>query len=107
MHPVASLVADHVVKHHQLLAPLLFSILATVGHVHTPIQHTLFVTAISWAITWVPLVLGAGLYSNSGGNRRTTSWLIGALLALSQLCDRAACDKQGTWATKVGSGHGT
>jgi len=29
------------------------------------------------------------------------SWLIGALLALSQICDRAACDKQGTWTTKA------
>ena len=109
MHPAASLVADRVVKHHQLLAPLLFSVVAAVGHVHTPVQHSLFVTAISWTIAWVPMVLGAGICSNSDSNRRNMSWLIGALLALSQICDRAACDKQGTWTTKVdmSPGHGT
>ncbi|KAF2854042.1 glycosyltransferase family 90 protein [Plenodomus tracheiphilus IPT5] len=101
MHPVASLIADNVVKHHQLFAPLLFSVLATASNVHTPVDHSLFVTAISWIIIWVALVLRVGIYSNSSRERRNASWSAGALLALSQICDRAACDKQGIWATKA------
>lgn len=102
MHPVVSLFAEYVVTYHQLFVPLLFSIFATIGQVHTPVQHSLLVTAISWAVVWVPTVLRAGIYSNSDGSRRYTSWLAGACIGLSQICDRAACDKEGTWVTKVG-----
>ncbi|KAF1938575.1 hypothetical protein EJ02DRAFT_410175 [Clathrospora elynae] len=101
MHPVVSLLADHVAKHHHLFAPLLFSILAAVSNVHVPTQHSLLITAISWAIAWVPTVFLVGIYSNSSNAKRRTSWLAGALLGLSQICDRAACDKEGIWATKA------
>ncbi|KAH9859798.1 hypothetical protein IAQ61_011580 [Plenodomus lingam] len=101
MHPVASLIADNVVKHQQLFGPLLFAVLATVGNVHTPVLHSLFVTAISWVVIWVPLIFRVGIYSNSSTERRSTSWLAGAFLALSQIFDRAACDKQGIWVTKA------
>jgi hypothetical protein len=47
-------------------------------------------------------VLRVGLYSNSGGRKKNTSWLAGAFLALAHICDRAACDKDGIRATKVG-----
>lgn len=100
MHPVASLIAENVVKYRQLLAPLLFSVLATVGNVHTPVQHSLFLIAISWAVICAPAIARAGLNS-IGGNSRTPSLLAGAFLGFSQICDRAACDKQGIWATKV------
>ncbi|KAH9873108.1 hypothetical protein J1614_005505, partial [Plenodomus biglobosus] len=101
MHPAVSLIADNVVKHHQLLAALLFSILATVGNVHTPVQHSLFVTAISWILVWVPLVLRVGIYSNNSRESRNTSWRAGVFLALAEVCGRAACDKQGVWVTKA------
>jgi hypothetical protein len=101
MHPAVSRIAENAVKHHALFAPLLFSILAAVAHVHTPTQHSLLVTTLSWAAVWVPTVFWVGIYSNSSSAKRTSSWLAGALLALSQICDRAACDKQGIWATKV------
>jgi hypothetical protein len=101
MHPAASILADNVVKYHHLLAPLLYSVLATVANVHTPIQHSLLITTISWLIVWVPTVFWVGIYSNSDRPKRKTSWLAGALLGLSVICDRAACDKQGISATKV------
>jgi hypothetical protein len=101
MHPAVSRIAENAVKHHALFAPLLFAILAAVAHVHTPTQHSLLVTTLSWAIIWVPIVFCVGIYSNSSSAKRTSSWLAGALLALSHICDRAACDKQGIWATKV------
>ncbi|KAF1832202.1 hypothetical protein BDW02DRAFT_530341 [Decorospora gaudefroyi] len=101
MHPAISILADNVVKYHHLLAPLLFGILAAVGNVHTPKQHSLHVTAIAWLIVWVPTVFWVGIYSNSNSAQRKKSWLAGTLLALSLICDRAACDKQGIWATKA------
>ncbi|KAI4937387.1 uncharacterized protein J4E92_002117 [Alternaria infectoria] len=101
MHPAVSILADNVVKYHHLLAPLLYSILAAVANVHTPVQHSLLITTISWLIVWVPTVSWVGIYSNSDSVKRKTSWLAGALLGLSVICDRAACDKQGIWATKA------
>ena len=85
-----------------LLAPLLFTVLGDVGSVNSPVQHSLLVTSASWGILWMPLVLRVGLYSNSGGRKKNTSWLAGAFLALAHICDRAACDKDGIRATKVG-----
>ncbi|KAI4665392.1 uncharacterized protein J4E78_002852 [Alternaria triticimaculans] len=101
MHPAVSILADNVVKYHHLLAPLLYTVLAAVANVHTPVQHSLLITTISWLIVWVPTVFWVGIYSNSDSAKRKTSWLAGALLGLSVICDRAACDKQGIWATKA------
>ncbi|CAI9636886.1 glycosyltransferase family 90 protein [Alternaria burnsii] len=101
MHPAVSILADNVVKYHHLLAPLLYNVLAAVANVHTPVQHSLLITTISWLIVWVPTVFWVGIYSNSDRAKRKTSWLAGALLGLSAICDRAACDKQGIWATKA------
>ncbi|OSS50921.1 hypothetical protein B5807_04228 [Epicoccum nigrum] len=100
MHPAVSRIAGNVAKHHLLLAPLLFTVLGAVGSVNSPVQHSLLVTSASWAILWIPLVLRVGLYSNSGGRKKNTSWLAGAFLALAHICDRAACDKDGIRATK-------
>jgi hypothetical protein len=101
MHPVVSILADNVVKHHLLFAPLLFTILAAVSNVHTPTHHSLLVTTISWVIVWMPTVFWVGIYSNSSSAKRRASWLAGTLLGLAHICDRAACDKEGIWATKV------
>lgn len=101
MHPAVSRIAGNVAKHHLLLAPLLFTVLGAVASVNSPVQHSLLVTSASWAILWLPLVFRVGLYSNSGGRKKSTSWLAGAFLALAHVCDRAACDKDGIRATKV------
>jgi hypothetical protein len=101
MHAAVSRIAENVAKHHLLLAPLLYTVLGAVASVNSPVQHSLLVTAASWALLWIPLVLRVGLYSNSGGRKKTTSWLAGAFLALAHICDRAACDKDGIRATKV------
>ena len=103
MHPAVSRIAENVVKHHLLLAPLLFTVLGAVGSVNSPVQHSLLVTSVSWAILWIPLILRVGLYSNNGDRKRSISCLAGAFLALSYICDRAACDKDGIRATKVAS----
>jgi hypothetical protein len=101
MHPVVSPVLENAYKHYKLLVPLLFSIFASVANVHEPVQHSLLITAVSWAILWVSSVFKAGIWSNTSKKRRTTSWLAGAFLAFAQICDRAACDKEGTWVAKV------
>ncbi|KAF2125925.1 glycosyltransferase family 90 protein [Dothidotthia symphoricarpi CBS 119687] len=100
MHPAASLIVEKIVRYHQLFIPLPFSILATVANVHTPAQHSLLIATVSWALIWVPTIFLAGLWSHTGGKRRTQGWLAGVFLALSLICERATCDKQGVWATK-------
>lgn len=103
MHPVVSLVLENAYKYHQFLVPLLFSVFGSVANIHEPVQHTLFITAVSWAILWLPIIFKTGIWSNTSNKRRRTSWLAGGFLAFAQICDRAACDKDGTWATKVTS----
>ena len=104
MRPAVSKFADHVVKYRDalfLLAPPLYVALTAVAALYTPTHHSLLVTAVSWLIIWVPAVFWVGIYSNSSRPQRKAAWLAGALLALSAVCDRAACDKHGIWATKV------
>jgi hypothetical protein len=101
MHPAVSLVLENGAKYHQLLAPLLFTVFASIAHVHEPVQHSLLITAVSWAVIWLPSAFKAGLWSNTSSKRRKTGWLAGAFLALAHICDGAAADKEGTWTTKV------
>jgi hypothetical protein len=101
MHPVVSLVFEHGYTHRHLAAPVLFSLFATIAHVHEPVQHSLLITAVSWAVIWLATVIKAGLWSSTRTKRRRTSWLAGAFLGFALICDRAACDKKGIWASKV------
>jgi hypothetical protein len=102
MHPAASLIAENVLQHQHLFVPALLLFLATAANVHSPVQHSLLVAAVSWALIWILAIFRAGVWSSSGSrSRKTTSWLAGGFLALSQICDRAACDKEGIWSTKV------
>lgn len=105
MHPAVSLAFDHGYKHHHLAAPLLFTFFASIVNIYEPVQHSLFITAVSWAIIWLPAAIKTtiktGLLSRVSSKGRRTGWLAGALLALAHICDGAACDKEGIWATKV------
>jgi hypothetical protein len=101
MHPVAALVFENAYKHHSLFAPLLFSTFAAIANVSEPIQHALLIRAVAWALLWILAVFKAGIWSSSSAKRRKTTWLAGACLAFAQICDRAACDREGVWATKV------
>ena len=102
MHPAASRVLDHARRNHHLLVPLLAAVLAASANVHSPVRHQLFVAAASWATTCILTLFWAGVRF-SDVKRRKSAWLAGGFLALSQICDRAACDKEGTWSTKVPS----
>ena len=102
MHPAVSLLAENTLNNQHLLVPILFLALSTVANLYGPPQHSLLVTAASWALIWIPAVFRAGLWSGSSKNRRTTSWLAGGFLGLAAVCDRAANDKEGIWATRVG-----
>jgi hypothetical protein len=105
MHPAITLIAENAVNHHHLVLPSLLVILGAVAAANNPPEHSLFVTAASWALIWIPAVFRAGLWgSSSSRSRKTTSWLAGGFLALAHICDRAACDLEGTLATKVGMG---
>jgi hypothetical protein len=101
MHPAVSLVVDNAAKNRMLLAPLLFSVLASIANIHEPVQHSLLITTISWTILWLYTLLKVGIRLDGNKRRRATCWLAGACLAFAQFCDRAAADKEGTWATKV------
>lgn len=103
MHPAVSLIAHHALKYLHLAVPLLFAVLATTAHVHRPVQHSLLVQSASWALIWIPSIFRAGLGLTKGSReRKIKCWVAGALLALSAVCERAACDKLGVWSTKVG-----
>ena len=102
MHPAISTIVEHALAQQHLFIPALFVVLGTVAQFHSPAQHSLLVAAVSWALVWILVIFRAGVWSNSGSrSRKTTSWLAGAFLALSQICDRAACDKEGIWSNKV------
>ncbi|KAF2107428.1 hypothetical protein BDV96DRAFT_625460 [Lophiotrema nucula] len=100
MHPAASLVVEHALKNLHLVAPIVFVLLATAANIWAPVHHSLLITTVSWAVIWLGTVFKAGLWSGGSRSRKTTSWLAGGFLALSQLCERAACDKLGIWAAK-------
>lgn len=96
-----STIAPHVLEHRQLLVPLLFLASATFVYAQVPVQHSLFVTSTSWLAVCMPTIAKVGIVSNTTNSRRSLCWLAGAFLSLSCICDRAALDKQGVWATKV------
>ncbi|KAH8707605.1 hypothetical protein GQ44DRAFT_715674 [Phaeosphaeriaceae sp. PMI808] len=100
MHPALLFALQNADKYRQFVAPLLFTVFASTANIHVPVQHSLFITAVSWAIVWLPTLFKVGLWANTGRKRRNASWLAGAFLAFALICDRAACDKEGTWATK-------
>jgi hypothetical protein len=101
MHPAVSLALENGAKHPQLVAPLLFTVFASIANAHEPVQHSLLITSASWALIWLLTAFKAGLWSHTSSKRRRTGWLAGAFLALAHLCDSAAGDKQGTWTAKV------
>jgi hypothetical protein len=101
MHPVVSLALENGAKHPQLVAPVLFIVLASIANAHQPVQLSLRITAVSWAVIWLLTAFKAGLWSHTSTKRRRAGWLAGAFLALAHLCDSAAGDKQGTWTAKV------
>jgi hypothetical protein len=100
MHAAASSVAEHARRNHHILVPLLFVALAATAIVHAPVQHQLLIASVSWAAICIPSLFWTGLQSPDGAKRRT-GWLAGGFLALSLVCERAACDKEGVWSTKV------
>ncbi|KAJ4360964.1 uncharacterized protein N0V89_001533 [Didymosphaeria variabile] len=99
MHPTASSIADYARRNHHVVVPLLFSVLAATANVHAPVQHQLLIASVSWAAICIPTLFRAGLGSPDAAKRKT-HWLAGGFLALSHICERAACDKEGTWSTK-------
>lgn len=101
MHPVASWIVENARSNRHLLVPLLFAVFAAVANVHGPLHHQLLVTSVSWAVVCIPAILRAGLWSGAVGKKRSAGLLAGGFLALSQICDRAAGDKEGIWAAKV------
>ncbi|KAH7135106.1 hypothetical protein B0J11DRAFT_152762 [Dendryphion nanum] len=108
MHPAIHLIgenavkiAQNAVKYQHLLLPLLFAILGPIATAHTPTRHSLLVHAVSWALIWIPTLFRTGFWSEDASrSRKITSWLAGACIALAQICDRAASDKEGVWSNK-------
>jgi hypothetical protein len=102
MHPAVAIVAENVLQNQHLLHPLAFLISAIVANVNTPVQHSLLITSISWLFIWLATVFQAGSGLSGGvNNKRIAGWAAGAFLALAEICDRAARDREGTWWTKA------
>ncbi|OCK82238.1 glycosyltransferase family 90 protein [Lepidopterella palustris CBS 459.81] len=102
MHPVISVVVENVARNWHLFLLATFIIASIVSTINTPVQHSLLITSISWALVWIASVLRAGIYSGGDNTtRKKFSWIAGCLLALAQICERAARDKEGIWLTKA------
>ncbi|KAF2199269.1 hypothetical protein GQ43DRAFT_482607 [Delitschia confertaspora ATCC 74209] len=102
MHPAVSTAAEYVLQHQHLLYLIAFLISAIVANVYTPIQHSLLITSISWLLIWIPTIFRAGIgYRDGATSKNIGAWAAGAFLALAQICDRAAYDREGTWWTKA------
>ncbi|KAL5416439.1 hypothetical protein PMIN04_008149 [Paraphaeosphaeria minitans] len=99
MHAAASSVADYARRHHHIFVPLLFVVFTATANVHGPVQHQLLITSVSWLAVCILTLIWAGIRSSDGTKRRT-GWLAGGFLALSQICERAACDKEGIGSNK-------
>ncbi|KAF1958292.1 hypothetical protein CC80DRAFT_524453 [Byssothecium circinans] len=99
MHAIAARIVENARKNHSLLVPLLYAGSAAIAQAYAPDQHQLLVASVSWAIACIPALFWAGLKVSNEGKRRA-AWLTGGFLALSQICDSAACDREGIWSTK-------
>ncbi|KAF1996507.1 glycosyltransferase family 90 protein [Amniculicola lignicola CBS 123094] len=100
MHPVIHFIVENALKYQNLLVPVLLVVLASISNIDVPVQHSLLVSTVSWALIWIPSLVCAGISGGSSRSRKTTSWAAGGFLGLAQICDRVACDKEGTWSTK-------
>lgn len=72
----------------------------------TPAKHSLLTGAAAWWSIYIFCGLRTGLGALLSIRPATTvSWAAGALLALTQVCDRAV-DGRGIWWAKVRHSHG-
>ncbi len=101
MPSAVSLISRLVVDYNYFTVPLLLDIFATTSHVYSPTQHSLLVISVSWLFLYFFAVFRVGVSLGTYSQQRQTAWFAGAFLGLSHICDRAACDKVGIWATKV------
>ncbi|CAI6227077.1 unnamed protein product [Periconia digitata] len=99
MHSTLLLIVEKARKFQSHIIPALYVFFAQIAFSHAPVQHQLLVAAVSWGIVFLCTLLWAGI--SLGGERdRTSAWLAGGFLALAQICESAACDKEGIWSTK-------
>ncbi|KAF2503298.1 hypothetical protein BU16DRAFT_521883 [Lophium mytilinum] len=98
MHPAATAVLQNVAQHAHLFLPCVFLAASVSTAVNTPERHSLLITSISWALVWIFSIIRAGVLAGLDNvKRRKSCWAAGALLALAQICDRAARDREGMW----------
>ena len=104
MHSVIGSVAENVLQNHHLVVPVVFVLSSIPTNTGTPVQHSLLVASISWALIWLPAAFRTrtGL-ADAVNTKNTTGWAAGAFLALGQICDRAAGTREAIWWTKVGT----
>ncbi|CAI6333045.1 unnamed protein product [Periconia digitata] len=99
MHPAVLSIVDNARKYQGYIIPALYVFFAKIANSHAPVQHQLLVAAVSWGIVCLCTLPWAGISLASEGKRRE-AWLAGGFLALAQICESAACDKEGIWSTK-------
>ncbi|KAF2746670.1 glycosyltransferase family 90 protein, partial [Sporormia fimetaria CBS 119925] len=97
MRPTLSTIAEHSLRNHHVLSPFVLVVAGTAVAIHTPVRHSLFATAASWALIWIFAVSRKGLRR---GASLSTTCSLAVFLALGRICDRVICDKEGAWATK-------
>lgn len=103
MSPVPAELLQYVSEWSPTLLPIAFILTSTISSYRTPSQHSLLITAISWALLWAYSCAQVGVFTgqDNSGRRRLCRYA-GGLLALAILCERVASDREGTWLSKVG-----
>src|ERR1700761_1643084 len=102
MQPAIPVIVKNVAQYSPFLLPAALLIASIISTINTPVQHSLLITSISWGLVWIFSVVRAGIYSGLDNTIRTKfCWAVGGLLALAQIYERAARDREGIWWTKV------
>ncbi|OCL06419.1 glycosyltransferase family 90 protein [Glonium stellatum] len=102
MRPAITVMVEYAAQYTYFLLPTAFLGVSIISTINTPVQHSLLITSISWALVWIFGIIRAGIYSGLDNTiRKKFSWAAGALFALAQICERAARDREGIWWTKA------
>lgn len=95
-------VAYDVSEYTAILLPAALLLTTSLSISYTPTRHSLLLSSISWAITCVYISFQAGVRAAQGDvRRRQLSWIGGCCHGFAEVCERAACDRDGIWWTKV------
>ncbi|KAF1816460.1 hypothetical protein P152DRAFT_409367, partial [Eremomyces bilateralis CBS 781.70] len=95
--------SQHVSPHRTPFAIATLIVLSAFSALATPTRHSLFISALSWALVCAVYISQAGLgwrSQDGGGKSRRFAGVAGGLFALSGVCEATSRDAEALWWTK-------